>query len=102
MTNEGNLKEIEMLHKSLAIALVALSAQSAFAGNEQAQRMILGGSVVAGPTLPAASSYKPATSGHEQARALLAPEFVIGAYVGALAIEAVDGHEQARRMIVKP
>ena len=90
-----------MLHKSIVIALFALGIGNAFAGNEQAQRMILGGNVGGGSVLSAPSTYKPEVSGQEQARALLAPEFVVGAYVGASAIDVVDGHEQARRLIVK-
>ncbi|MGH8770379.1 MAG: hypothetical protein ACREV2_04260 [Burkholderiales bacterium] len=91
-----------MLHKysAIAIALFGLGIQNASAGNEQAQRMIQGGSFVGGTTLPAALTYKPQLSGQDQARALLAPVFVSGGYVGASTTVAVDGHEQARRMIV--
>ncbi|HET6757498.1 MAG TPA: hypothetical protein VFH21_07795 [Burkholderiales bacterium] len=85
----------------IAIALFGLSAQSVSAGNEQAQRMILGGSSVGGTTLPAALTYKPELAGHDQARALLAPVFVSGGYIGASTSVPVDGHEQARQMIVK-
>ncbi|MGH7963529.1 MAG: hypothetical protein ACRERD_17185 [Candidatus Binatia bacterium] len=92
-----------MLHKysAIAIALFGLGMQNASAGNEQAQRMILGGSSVGGTTLPAAVTYKPELAGHDQARALLAPVFVSGGYIGASATVDIDGHEQARRMIVK-
>ncbi len=90
-----------MLHKSIAITVFALSTANAFAGNEQAQQMILGGKVRGGAVLSAPSTYKPEASGLEQARALLAPEFVVGAYVGASTTDVLDGHEQARRMIVK-
>lgn len=92
-----------MLHKTfaIAIALFAFGIQSASAGNEQAQRMILGGASVAGSALAAALTYKPELAGHDQARALLSPVFVSGGYVGASATVALDGHEQARRMIVK-
>jgi hypothetical protein len=91
-----------MLHKysAIVIALFGLGMQNASAGNEQAQRMILGGSSVGGTTLPAASTSKPELSGQDQARALLAPVFVSGAYIGASNAVAVDGREQARRMIV--
>ncbi|MGH8772961.1 MAG: hypothetical protein ACREV2_17560 [Burkholderiales bacterium] len=92
-----------MLHKysAIAIALFGLGIQNASAGNEQAQRMIQGGSSVGGPALPAALTYKPELAGHDQARALLAPVFVSAGYIGASTTVAVDGHEQARRMIVK-
>jgi hypothetical protein len=92
-----------MLHRysAIALALFGLGIQNASADNEQAQRMILGGGSVAETTLPAALTYKPELAGHDQARALLAPVFVSGAYVGASNTVAVDGHEQARRMIVK-
>jgi len=91
-----------MLHKysAIAIALFGLGIQNASAGNEQAQRMIQGGSSVGGTSLPAALTYKPALNGHDQARALLDPVFISGGYIGASATVAVDGHEQARRMIV--
>jgi hypothetical protein len=92
-----------MLHKysAIAIALFGLSIQNASAGNEQAQSMILGSGFVAGAELPAPSTYKPEASGLEQARALLAPVFVAGVYVGASDSAAADGHEQARKLIVK-
>jgi hypothetical protein len=88
-------------YSAIAIALFGLGMQNASAGNEQAQRMIQGGSSVAETTLPAALTYKPMLSSHDQARALLAPVFVSGVYVGASTTVAVDGHEQARRTIVK-
>ncbi len=90
-------------YSAIAIAFLSFGAQDVFAGNEQAQRMVLGGVSVEGPTLPAASTYKPGAKGHDQARALLDPVFVSETYVGAsktVGIVAVDGHEQARRMIV--
>ncbi|MBA2351459.1 MAG: hypothetical protein M3Q32_10485 [Pseudomonadota bacterium] len=90
-----------MLHKysAIVIALFGLGMQNASAGNEQAQRMILGGSSVGASALPAAATYKPERSGQDQASALLAPVFVSGAYVGTATSVALDGHEQARRMI---
>lgn len=62
--------------------------------------MILGGASVDGPALPAASTYKPERADQEQARALLAPVFVAGSYIATSDSVAVDGHEQARRLIV--
>jgi hypothetical protein len=88
-------------YSAIVIAVFGFGIQNATAGNEQAQRMILGSSSVDGPTLAAASTYKPQLSGQEQARALLAPVFVSsGNYIGTSDTVAVDGQEQARRLIV--
>lgn len=94
-----------MLHKysAIAIALFGLAIQNASAGNEQPQRMILGGASVGGPALPAAATYKPEVVAHDQARALLVPVFVSPDYVGTSTVGGgdVDGHEQARRLIAR-
>ena len=87
-------------YSAIVIAVFGFGIQNATAGNEQPQRMILGSSSVDGPTLAAASTYKPERAGQEQARALLAPVFVSGNYIGTSDAVAVDGHEQARRLIV--
>jgi hypothetical protein len=88
-------------YSAIAIALFGLSIQNVSAGNEQAQRMIQPTFSAWGTPLPAALTYKPELAGHDQARALLAPVFVSGGYVGTSTSVAVDGHEQARQMIVK-
>jgi hypothetical protein len=62
--------------------------------------MIQGGDSVVETGIPAALTHKPELSGHDQAHALLAPVFVSGGYIGAAFTVGIDGHEQARRMIL--
>ncbi|MGH8728816.1 MAG: hypothetical protein ACREV9_11840 [Burkholderiales bacterium] len=82
----------------IAIALFSFAAQNTFAGNEQAQRMIQPIVSASGTSLPASLTHK--ASSQDQGRSLLAPTFVSVGYVGASAAVVLDGHVQARRMLV--
>lgn len=87
-------------YSAIAIAVMSIGAQNASAGNEQAQRMIQPIVSTSGTTLAAPTVYK--ARGQDQAHSLLAPNFVygFGGFVGASIIIGLDGHEQARRMLV--
>ncbi|MDQ3197542.1 MAG: hypothetical protein M3Q32_14635 [Pseudomonadota bacterium] len=87
-------------YSAITVAFLSIGAQSASAGNEQAQRMIYPIVSASGTSLPAALRYK--ANGQDQARALWAPTFVddSGGFVGTSTTAGVDGHEQARRMLV--
>ncbi len=84
----------------IAIAFLNLGAQNASAGNEQAQRMIQPVVSASGTSLPAALTHK--ADGQDQARSLWAPTFVDESedFVGTSRIVGIDGHEQARRMLI--
>lgn len=86
-------------YSAIAIAFLSFGAQTAFAGNEQAQRMIQPIVSALGTSLPAAASTRK-VDGQDQARSLLAPALVSQDYIGTSTTAASDGHEQARRMVV--